>query len=69
MDTVGNVNHAVIIDVCWIYDSNYHMALTLIQVLLDIVCFPSKDDDAMYADFEMVYYAFRYVNQKASFKL
>ena len=69
IDTVGNVNLAVPIDACWIFDYNYQMALTLIQLMLDMICFHSKDYDDMYAEFEMVYCAFRYVNPKENFKL
>ena len=31
MDTIGNVNHAVSITGCWIYDSNYKIDLPLIK--------------------------------------
>ena len=63
--TYGHVNHAVSITRYWIYDYNYKLALTLIKESLDIICSSSKDEKGMYAKFEDVYYAIRYVNPKA----
>ena len=62
--TSGNVNHAVSIIGCWIYDSNYKIELPLIKESLDIICSPYKYEKWMYAEFKDVYYAVRYVNPK-----
>ena len=31
IDTIGNLNHAVTIAVCWIYDSNFNRPLLLMK--------------------------------------
>ena len=69
MDTFGNIDNAVSIDGCWMYDFNYKRALNLMNELLDLICNPSKDDDEIYAEFRMLYYAARYVNLEANFYL
>ena len=38
MDTVGNVNHAVIIVGYWIFESNYRKALPLTTESLNVIC-------------------------------
>ena len=63
VDTFGGVNYKVSIYGCWIYDSNNKRALPLIKESQYNICYYSDGDD-MYADFEMVYNAFRYVNPK-----
>ena len=65
IDNAGNINHAVIITECWIYDYNYKISLTLIKGSLDIILSSSKDNKWMYYEFKDVYYAVRYVNSKA----
>ena len=65
----GNVNHAVSITECWIYDSNYKRALTLIKEHLDIICFPSKDYKIIYAKFKDVYFTIRYMNPKGNLQI
>ena len=37
MDSLGNMNHAIIIVGHWIFDSNYKKALFLTQELLDLI--------------------------------
>ena len=41
MDSLGNMNHAIIIVGHWIFDSNYEKALCLTQVLINLICSPS----------------------------
>ena len=52
MDTSGNMNHAIIITECWIYDSNYKIASPLLKQSLDIIFSPTKYDKFMYAKYE-----------------
>ena len=65
IDTADNVNNAVSIIVCWIYDSNYKRALTFIKEYLDIICSSYRDQEGIYAEFKDVHYAVRYANPKA----
>ena len=41
MDSLGNVNHAIIIVGNWIFYSNYKKSFCLTHVSLDIICYPS----------------------------
>ena len=68
VDTVGDVNHAVIISGNWIFDSNYNKSLPLAILSLDLIC-SSLDGDEMFAKSETVFYAVRYVNAKDKLKL
>ena len=54
--TVGNINLTVSIDGNWIYDYNNERDLPLIKLSLDVICSPSKDDDDIFAEFEVVYH-------------
>ena len=59
MDSPGNVNHAISIGGCWIFDSNYKKAPFFTQESLDIICSPSIGKELV-ATFQSVFYAFRY---------
>ena len=50
MDSLGNVNHAIIVVVNWIFDSNYEKALVLNRASLDMICAPSvgEEQDAIF---------------------
>ena len=67
MDLLRNVNHAISVVGCWIFDSTYERALVLNRVSLDMICAPSvgEEKDAM---FEKVYYAVRYIYIGAKLK-
>ena len=65
IDTSEDVNNAVSINGCWIYDYNYKIVLALIKNFLDFVFSPSKDKKGMYAEFKDVYYAVRYINAES----
>ena len=41
MDSLGNVNHAIIVIGYWIFESNYEKSPVLNRELLDIICAPS----------------------------
>ena len=68
MDTVGNVNNAVIIYGNWIFYSNNEKTLPLVKESLDVIS-SSLGGNNMHCMFEMVYYAVRYVNTKSKKKL
>ena len=40
MDSLGNLNHAISVVGCWIFDSNYERELVLNRYLLDMICAP-----------------------------
>ena len=65
MYTAGNVNNFVSIYGHWIYDSNYKRVIHLIEYLLGFICSQSKHDKGLYANYEKLFYAARYVNPKA----
>ena len=60
MDSLVNVNHAISVVGCWIFDSNYERALVLNSASLDMIFAPSvgEEQDAM---FEKVYYSVIYI--------
>ena len=60
MDSLGILNHAIIIVGHWIFDYNYNKALCLKQVLMDILCSPSIDEE-LAATFQSIFYAVRYI--------
>ena len=45
MDLLGNVNHAIIIVGCLIFDSNYKKAICLTKASMDIICSPSVGEE------------------------
>ena len=45
MDSLGYLNHAIIIVGHWIFDSNYKKALCLTQVSMDLICSPSIGEE------------------------
>ena len=59
MDSLGNVNHAIIIVVHWIFDSNYKKALCLTKGSMDLICSPSIGEELV-ATLRSVFYAVRY---------
>ena len=59
-DSSGNVNHAIIIKWCLIYNWNYKRALTLMREYVDIICYPSKYEIVMYAELKDISYSVRY---------
>ena len=67
MDTVGNVNNKVIIDVFWTYNSNNKKTLILVKESLDIIYYSSGGDE-IYANSEVVYFLVRYFIPKGKFK-
>ena len=60
MDTLVNVNHAISIVDYWIFDSNYEKKLHLTRESLDIICYPSVDEE-QYVHFETVFCAATYL--------
>ena len=64
-DPAGNINHAVSITECWIYDSNYERSLCLMREPLYIICSPSRYEKGTYAEFKDFFYAVRYGNPSA----
>ena len=60
MESIGNVNHAIIIAGNWIFDSNYKKEICLIQQFLDLIFSPSIDKEQV-ATFRSVFYAVRYI--------
>ena len=67
MNTVENVNHAVLISGFWIYDSDYKKPLPLIKESLDLIYY-YYDGDEIYFEFKMVYYAVGCVKPKENSK-
>ena len=45
MDTLGNVNRAIIIEGYWIFESNYEKSLHLTKESLDLICSPSVGEE------------------------
>ena len=45
MDSIGNVNHAFSVVGCWIFDSDYEIALVLNRESLDMICAPSVGEE------------------------
>ena len=68
VDMVVNVNHAVIISVNWIFDSNDEKSLPLTRQSLDIICSSLVGGD-IFDMFKTVLYAVRYVNTKSKLNL
>ena len=68
MGTVENVQDKVIIYGCWIYNYIHKMELPLIIYLFDLICFSTQAYGDMYAEFEVISYAVRYVNPKEKLK-
>ena len=56
----GNVNHAISVLGCWIFDLNYTKVLVLNRELLDMNCAPSVDEEQV-AVFETVFTELRYI--------
>ena len=52
IDTAGDVNNVLIITGYWIYDYDYKRPLTLIKESQYIICYPSKDEKGVYAEFK-----------------
>ena len=50
MDSLGNVNHAIIVVGNWIFESNYEKELVLNRVSLDMIFAPSvgEEKDAIF---------------------
>ena len=60
MDSLENVNHAIIIVGHCILYSNYKKSLCLTQVSMDLICSPSIGKELV-ATFRSVFYAVRYI--------
>ena len=60
MESIVNVNHAIIIVGHSIFDSNYKKAICLTQESLDVIC-PSSVGKEQVAMFRSVFYAIRYI--------
>ena len=67
MDSLGNVNHAISVVGSWIFYLDYERALVLNKESLDMICAPSIGEEQA-ARFEKVYYAVRYILNKAKLK-
>ena len=61
MDSVGNVNHEVIIVGYWIFDSNFKKALPLTLDSLNLIISPSVVEE-MFAVFKTVFHTVVYIN-------
>ena len=60
MDSLGNVNRAIIIVGHWIFDSNYKKAFFLAQVSMYLIFSHSIGEEPV-ATFQFVFYAVRYI--------
>ena len=60
MDSLGNVNHAIIIVGHWIFDSKYNKVLCLAQAWMDLICSPSVGEELV-ATFRSIFYTGRYI--------
>ena len=60
MDSLGNVNHAIIVVGYWIFDSKYERALILNRESLDIIFAPSVGEKEV-ATFETFFCDVRYI--------
>ena len=60
MDSLGNVNHAIIVVGYWIFESNYKRALVRNIESLDIICAPYVGEEKA-AEFETLFAAVRYI--------
>ena len=60
MDSLGNLNHDIIIVGNWIFDSNYKKALCLTQVSMDLIRSPSIGEElvSMFRSIFMLLYTF-----------
>ena len=67
MDSLVNVNHAIIVVGSWIFDSNYEKALVLNRSSLDIICAPSVGEEQA-AKFGLVFTSVRYIRSAAQLK-
>ena len=68
MDSVGTVNHAVIIVGYWIFESNYKKELPLTLDSLNLICF-TLEVEGMFDMFEKVFRAVRYINNRGKLKI
>ena len=60
MESLGNVNHAIIILGYWIFYMNYEKSLCLTQESLDVIYSPSVGEEQV-ETFQSVFYAVIYV--------
>ena len=60
MDSLGNMNHDIIIVGYRIFDSNCNKSLFLTQVSMDIICSTFIGEELV-ATFQSVFYAVRYI--------
>ena len=67
VDSLGNVNHAIIVVGYWIFDSNYEKALVLNMASLDMICDPSVGEEQA-TKFETVFTAVRYISSATQLK-
>ena len=68
MDSIRNVNHAIIIVGYWIFDSNYEQALCLTRESLDSICSTSVGEEQV-VKFETVFFAVRYMWAPGNLKI
>ena len=67
MDSLGNVNNAIMFVGYCIFYSNYEKSLVLNIESLDIICAPSVGEEQV-AKFETVFYDVRYICLKVQLK-
>ena len=60
MESLVNVNRAIGIIGHWVFDYNYKKSLCLTQLLMDLICDPSIDEELV-ATFQSVFNAVRYI--------
>ena len=67
MDSILNINHAVIIFDKWIFDSNFKKALPLLVESLKLIC-SSSGWLKLFTPFDPVFYAVSFINPKGKNK-
>ena len=68
MDSLGNVNHAIVVVCSWIFYSNYEQALFLTRESLDLICSPSVGEELV-VKLETVFFAVRYMWEPGNLKI
>ena len=67
MDSLGDMNHAISVVGCWVFDSKYKKALVLNRASLDIICARTVGEK-QFSKFETVFTAVRYIRYAAQLK-
>ena len=68
MDSLGNMNHVIIIVGYCISESNYKQALFMTREPMDLMCSPSVGEEQV-VKFETVFFAVRYMREPGNLKI